>query len=962
MRRKRDRQKLLQTSSFLGALALDWSVRAQEILPDSGIGAAIGDGNGNAPEAGWFTQLTNSVDPLLAGVAGMAAVSIAAIAWATRVSRLAKTASSDWSFQLADLEARLQKSESVLSAHPGLVLVWEDDDAAIDQGWGSPKMLGGPAALASLMALAKDDGTEEPSDALGAMLASPADRLLETLGDLILEDDGAPEDRQKLKDRIRELRRHGIAFSGAVYTGDGRAIEIDGRVAGDQVALWLTDPAVRMAEDDGILGRVRQKAADLHGALAQLQRAPIPAWRRTADGALDWVNAAYVKAVEADSAITVLKEQRELDSAVRRISAAANEQGRPNEGRVAVNIGGARRMFKVAEIPMSGSEKSALFGFAVDITELEKTRSDLTQHQDANRRTLDQMPAPVAIFGSSKELVFFNSAFKDLFGFDEAELSTRPSHGELLDRLRQRARLPEVADFQAWKRDQLALYTDDLSAPGVERHGEAPDDIWHLPNGRVLRVVRSRHPLGGVIVIFDDVTENLRLEALYNTQIKVQRATLNNLSEGVATFSADGTLRLHNDAFRQIWRLDDAELNENTHIRQLSDIFASKSKDGTDALGDLARKVASLSPEDRTPLSEAQLSLTDGRTLAIGTEPLPDGATLVRFLDVTDSKEREKELRERNALLEDIDRQKTKFVDHVSYQLRTPLNTIIGFAEMVDGEMFGVLNERQKDYVASILSASYTLKDLISDIMDLAALDAGKMSIDREDVDIRELITNAATYAALKAEDTQVSLTIDCEKEIGSISADARRLKQVLFNLLSNAFAYTGAGGSVKVGADKTPGLLRLWVEDTGRGVSPEDQAKAFDSFESSGPSAGAGLGLALVHRLVTLHGGWVRMESAPDEGTRVTCYLPTGTSQGEKSEHDEKPSVPHTDESVVSLDQDSKPAAASATAETPAANSTAENKAEAKNEKAAAAPKKRKAIQRRRVRGGVAATAKAAE
>ncbi|MEZ5915560.1 MAG: HAMP domain-containing sensor histidine kinase [Parvularculaceae bacterium] len=235
----------------------------------------------------------------------------------------------------------------------------------------------------------------------------------------------------------------------------------------------------------------------------------------------------------------------------------------------------------------------------------------------------------------------------------------------------------------------------------------------------------------------------------------------------------------------------------------------------------------------------------------------------------------EKELKERNALLEDIDRQKSKFVDHVSYHLRTPLSSIIGFAEMIDGQMFGVLNDRQKDYIASILSASYHLRDLITDIIDLAAVDAGQVSLDVADIDIRELLTSAATYSALKAEDTQVALAVECDKDIGAIRADPRRLKQILFNLLSNAFAYTGVGGKVTIGADRAPGLIRLWVGDSGRGVSTKDQARVFEPFESSGPSAGAGLGLSLVQRLVSLHGGWVRMESAPDSGTRITCFLP---------------------------------------------------------------------------------------
>lgn len=811
-------------------------------------------------------EVASSSQPILIGLLASGALAVAAIAWALRVSAASRNASVFWTKKLAEMEAQLEKSDAVLSAHPGLVLVWEDDYESIEKGWGAPKILGGPAALASLMSFARD---------IDDRTATPVTRLLNTLGDLPLEDDGPPEEFRKLKDKVLELRLHGIAFSGSVMTHEGRAIEADGRVAGGQVALWLTDPAVRMAEDTGIMGKVREKTADLHGALAQLDRAPLPAWRRSADLQIAWVNQAYVEAVEADSAAAVLRDQIELDPAARKIAERAAAERRAIEGRIVLNIKGSRRALKVTETPVHAAGDASIAGFAVDITEFEKARSELARHIEANRATLDQIPAAVAMFGGAQNLVYSNAAFQKLWALEDAELAQQPAHAELLDRLRQRGRLPEQADYAAWKRRQLALYTEGMAAPGLERTGREPDEIWHLPDGRTLRVSRSRHPLGGVLVVFDDITEKMALEARFNTQINVQRATLNNLSEGVAVFGGDGRLRLHNTAFQKIWRLDEATLAARPHVDATLAAMMERVTSGGDALTLARRRATSMSPDDRKALRDEVLTLSDGRTLSLGAEPLPDGATLLYFLDVTDSREREKELSERNALLEDIDRQKSKFVDHVSYHLRTPLSSIIGFAEMIDGQMFGVLNDRQKDYIASILSASYHLRDLITDIIDLAAVDAGQVSLDAEDVDIRDLLTNAATYAALKAEDTQVALSVECDKDIGVIRADPRRLKQILFNLLSNAFAYTGAGGTVTMGADRAPGLIRLWVADSGRGVSPTDQARVFEPFESSGPSAGAGLGLSLVQRLVRLHGGWVRMESAPAEGTRVTCFLP---------------------------------------------------------------------------------------
>jgi signal transduction histidine kinase len=529
---------------------------------------------------------------------------------------------------------------------------------------------------------------------------------------------------------------------------------------------------------------------------------------------------------------------------------------------------------RVAETPMHAAGDAALGGLAVDITELDKARNDLRNHLEASRRVLDQVPVAVAHFNGAQSLAYHNEAFARLWNLDEAELASAPTHGEILDRLRQAGRLPETSDYGAWKAAQLAIYASDFSAGGED----AAEDVWHLPDQRTLRAVRARHPLGGVIAVFEDISERLALAARYNTQINVQRATLNNLAEGVAVFGADGALRLYNAAFRKLWRLGVDVLGEKPHIDRVLAAVGGQVARGGEALAEVKRRATSLTPEDRTPLDGAALTIIDGRTFSLSTEPLPDGATLMRVLDVTDSREREKELKERNAFLEDIDRQKSKFVEHVSYQLRTPLNTIIGFGEMLDDQMFGMLNDRQKDYVASILSAANHLRDLINDVIDLAAIDAGKMALEVGEVDVRDLLESAATYAALKAEDTQVTLAVDCPKDIGAIAADEKRLKQVLFNLLSNAFAYTGAGGRVELGADRAPGLVRIWVVDTGRGVSPEDLAKAFDPFESRGPSAGAGIGLSLVQRFIALHGGWVRLESEPGKGTRVTSYLPIRT------------------------------------------------------------------------------------
>ena len=524
---------------------------------------------------------------------------------------------------------------------------------------------------------------------------------------------------------------------------------------------------------------------------------------------------------------------------------------------------------------MHGSGDAAAGGIAYDLTELDKATSTLKSHIDANERTLDQIHTAVSIFGANKELLYYNTAFKTLWALDDATLAGRAYHGEILSTLRNSGKLPEPSDFAKWKSAQLALYHVDLSADDAIRDGDAPDEVWALPDGRSILVSKQRHPFGGVMVAYEDITEKISLEAEFNTQINVQKATLNNLAEGVAAFGADGSLRLFNKAFQKLWRLDPKDLNGEPHLENVLEQVAKLADTSDEIIDQIRRSVTSKSPVDRVSVTGTKLTLNDGRTFEFGLEPLPDGAMLTYFLDITDSVAREVELKERNAILENADRLKSKFVDHVSYQLRTPLSTIIGFTEMLDGQMFGVLNDRQKDYIGSILSASYHLRDLINDIIDLAVIDAGKMELDAKPTDVRILLEGAATFAALKAEDTKVALKIECPKDIGEADLDERRIKQVLFNLLSNAFAYTSAGDTVVLGAERRENTVAFYVTDTGRGLSEDDQAKIFDAFESRGPNAGAGLGLALVKRFIDLHGGWVKFDGNDGEGVNVMFNIP---------------------------------------------------------------------------------------
>jgi signal transduction histidine kinase len=267
----------------------------------------------------------------------------------------------------------------------------------------------------------------------------------------------------------------------------------------------------------------------------------------------------------------------------------------------------------------------------------------------------------------------------------------------------------------------------------------------------------------------------------------------------------------------------------------------------------------------------------DGSVVEWAQVPLPDGANLFTFLDVTDSIRVERALRERNEALETTDRLKSEFIANVSYELRTPLNAIVGFAEILENQYFGELNERQLEYSQAIVESSQRLHTLINDILDLATIEAGYLRLDLGEVDLYPLLESVYNLGFERARNRGIELTLDCAPDIGTQTADELRLKQALFNLLSNAVKYTPEGGRVVLSARRREDGVEVSVADTGVGIAESDQDRVFESFErgGSGRQSGAGLGLSLVKRLIELHGGRVMLQSTAGEGTHVTCVIP---------------------------------------------------------------------------------------
>ncbi|WP_246215805.1 PAS domain-containing sensor histidine kinase [Microvirga makkahensis] len=671
-----------------------------------------------------------------------------------------------------------------------------------------------------------------------------------------------PGDAAAVDASLEQLKQRGEAFRQVVRTLFDRFIDVEGRTIGGRAILRLRDVTGDRAELLKTRGELATARSDLRSMTMLLDDVAYPLWIRDADDKLIWANQAYLRAVEASGLDDAISRSVELLSERARDEAKRQRKnGAAYAARVTAVVAGQRAVLDVIERPTSGGSA----GIAVDVSELEAVRNDLQRQMDAHVRTLDQLPTAVAIFDAAQTLIFSNAAYQQLWGLDPAFLASRPTDSEVLDRLRAARKLPEQADFRAWKADFLAGY----------RSVEQQETWWHLPDRRTLRVVINPNPQGGVTYLFDDVSERFELASQVNSLTQVQGETLNTLKEGVAVFGSDGRLKLHNRAFADMWDLPPDMPAQNPHVDAIIKIcrqLAPQEEPWIDIRG------AVVGLADMRMGHSCRFERRDGTALDCTAQPLPDGATLLSFTDVTASVNVERALTERNDALERASRLRDEFVHHVSYELRSPLTNIIGFTQLLGDETVGALNPRQRDYADHIMRSSAALLAILNDILDLASIDTGSLELTPEIVDIRSTIEAAMRGLEDRLAESSLHLVIDTPDDIGTFVADGKRVRQILFNLLSNAVGFSSPGQTITVSARKRGSEVVFDVKDQGRGIPPEIKARIFERFESHTLGTrhrGVGLGLSIVRSFVELHGGRIELTSTPGEGTTVTCIFP---------------------------------------------------------------------------------------
>jgi signal transduction histidine kinase len=715
------------------------------------------------------------------------------------------------------------------------------------------------------MQLVRDLGLHDQPSRLKELVGNDSGILREDLEALNEEVDAARASAGRI---ARKVRAHGSGRVFEVRGGPAPAPEPPGTLL-----LWFFDTSAGEEERSRLALRLRQTEGALNSLTHLIEAAPFPMWYRGPDLKLGLVNSSFVHAVEANDASEVIDRGFELVDEEGENSAVATARKAQETGRIVSRmqpaiLRGERRMLRIVNVPLS---TGAVAGFAVDVQDLEDARTELSRHVESQRELADRMTAGTAQFEADRSLSFFNRPFAVMSQLDPEWLAEKPEFDRVLERMRDNHRLPEVRDFPAWKNERRDWFT---SAE------EVVEEEWSLPNGDHIRVVAQALPDGGLRLFLEDRTEQLRLASARDTLLRVRAATFDNLFEAISVFASDGRLYLWNRRFLEDWELDEEWLAEHPRVDELVPAMARKLVNPT-AAAQIREMVRQTTNERQS--SNGRISMTDGRHFQFAAVPLPDGNALFTMVDVTASTRIEAALRERATALEEADRVRTDFVANMSYELRTPLTSIGGFAELLAGGYAGKLSAKGDDYVSAILESVDRLSKLINDVLDLTTADTRGIALERERVDVAGLCRAALETGRSRAAEKAQKLEAEISPAAGFVFGDARRIRESIEHVLANAIAYTDRKGRIVLTADGDAENAIIRIADNGSGIGPEDMPRVFDRFDRVVEAgvrgeAALGLGLPLTRQFIEAHGGTVELQSKKGKGTTVTLTIPRGS------------------------------------------------------------------------------------
>ncbi|MDR2724235.1 MAG: PAS-domain containing protein [Holosporaceae bacterium] len=699
------------------------------------------------------------------------------------------------------------------------------------------------------------------------------------IADFLLTIDSA--DAENLSLYFNRLRKEGTNFQLSIkISQNNKIVEINGFriIIGDVETLlfWCIDITKSSTIINSAEEKFHQARKKLNALEEVLNMLPIPVWKRNKKLDIVYCNKTYsnylnntIEQVLTDNIPLI---PGHLFGQGHSLAENARKSNRSQTVAQFITVCGVRKKILMQECPVPDG---TFVGYASDITTEEALTTNLDRIITANCEVLEHLPTAIVIFGENTRVVFFNSAYHRLMKLEPGWLHSKPTFGEVLDELRNNRQLSEQADYQAYKKAQLALFTS-LNAPFQE--------LIHLSNCKTLRSLVAPYSLGGLFFIYEDVTDSLVLQRKNSTLLAVQKETINNLHEGIMVFGSDNRLKIINDAMQKIWKFDKEVASlRGTHISEILTFMKDQLDYGTDWE---EFKESTLSNLTDRIVKTGRLIKKDGFIILFSYIPLPDGAHMHSFSDITDTYMVERAVMEKNQALKIAQEFRFEFVSGISIELKEPLNLLIGFAELLLHQYFGLLNKKQLEYCQCILEASNQLHRLINDLLEMVSIDVDSAELNISSFSIQETIEEVINSLEKRINERSVSIIKNYPKQNIEFNGDKIRIKQSIYNILTNIIQAVLPNEKINIIVTAVENLkiiirndnMRFFPNRNSNAVrrSPKEMVRFLNGEN--------GVSMPLVRSLIELHGGTLKINSDFGEGMCVICTLPIAPNKDHKT------------------------------------------------------------------------------
>ncbi len=675
------------------------------------------------------------------------------------------------------------------------------------------------------------------------------------------------ENRSEVRRLSENLRLEGLPFEKVIHLASkNKFIKIfgakisdnDGSVYADMI--WFRDITSTQEEIIKLtnsMNSANNKAKLLDNLINHL---PIPVWLRNDKLAIELCNNKFIETVEADSKEEVLIKRIELLGAdskeIKMQSSFARASGHAKKGVGSAVIGGQRKIFEYTETPFTNSINEgepnindAVYtaGCALDISNLDESNRSIRQHQEAHTKLLASLGSAVAVFGSNKELSYYNDALLEFFLFDKEYLDSKPKYQQFLDILREKRLLPEVPDYQKYKNQEIDAFSAII---------EAKEDILYLPNDKTVRRIRAPHPLGGLIFTYEDVSDRLSIERSYATLMEVQKQTLDGIKEAVSVFSPNGRLSITNQAYIDLWKLNKAFIDSSPYISDLLEKYHSYFDTVQDWEGLKKELIGHITNRNTKTI---RLHRNDGIVIDITSSYLSDNSIMVNYVNVTHETRIEKSLSRSKDNISTTSYLRSEFIKNVSEEIKPSLKTISGFSSKILDSKENQMLPETKEYIKDVQSVVKNLDLMMQDVFDIAPFDIRSDEPEYKELDITAIINNIIGFNTQKAKQKKIKISFSVKDKINPIIADEKYLKQIIFYMICSAL--DNCADSKKINTE-----LRLNgdnIEFSIFGILKDKNALKSKSQES---------GLKLIQRFASMQGG--KLENSIDDGHNYYIYL----------------------------------------------------------------------------------------